>query len=206
MDFLQYIELSAENLQFYLWYQDYVKRFDALPGQEKALSPQWTADRADLDALATKKEKRHSKTSADAAAILKGTDFEKNKAAVTEHSNPFHTPPRTPVGDRESMAPSTADWSEDGSTLRSGTNTHAKKAATAFEEAEAFQPCELDLRSLFRIKLTFQSYHPAIPRRDLPHHRNLHCRWWSARTQSLCEGEDCSAQSFVHHHSPFRIP
>jgi hypothetical protein len=42
MNFLKYIELSAENLQFFLWYRDYSKRFNELPASEKALSPEWT--------------------------------------------------------------------------------------------------------------------------------------------------------------------
>ena len=39
MDYLVYIAHDAENLQFYLWYRDYVKRFNRLRENEKALSP-----------------------------------------------------------------------------------------------------------------------------------------------------------------------
>ncbi|MCJ1471371.1 hypothetical protein MMC13_000010 [Lambiella insularis] len=46
MDYLVYISHDAENLQFYLWLQDYKNRFDALPASEKALSPRWEADRS----------------------------------------------------------------------------------------------------------------------------------------------------------------
>lgn len=41
-----YISHDAENLQFYLWYHDYIKRFDALTEQEKALSREWQFDYA----------------------------------------------------------------------------------------------------------------------------------------------------------------
>jgi hypothetical protein len=41
MDYLVYVEHNAENLQFYLWYKDYVRRFDALSEGEKGLSPEW---------------------------------------------------------------------------------------------------------------------------------------------------------------------
>lgn len=46
MDYLVYVEHNAENLQFYLWYKDYEKRFNALAETEKALSPEFfpTAD------------------------------------------------------------------------------------------------------------------------------------------------------------------
>lgn len=41
MDYLVYIEYSAENLQFYLWYRSYVERFNASTEEERALSPEW---------------------------------------------------------------------------------------------------------------------------------------------------------------------
>lgn len=41
MDYLVYIEHNAENLQFWLWYRDYVRRFDTLPENQKELSPAW---------------------------------------------------------------------------------------------------------------------------------------------------------------------
>lgn len=39
MDYLVYIEHGAENLQFYLWYQDYCKRWGQLSRAQQALSP-----------------------------------------------------------------------------------------------------------------------------------------------------------------------
>ena len=53
MNYLKYIELSAENLQFFLWYRDYVSRFDGLPANEKALSPEWTVEQAEVEAMAS---------------------------------------------------------------------------------------------------------------------------------------------------------
>ncbi|RDW89173.1 hypothetical protein BP6252_01205 [Coleophoma cylindrospora] len=41
MDYLVYVEHNAENLQFYLWYQEYVRRFESLPESQKVLSPEW---------------------------------------------------------------------------------------------------------------------------------------------------------------------
>ncbi|KAL2116866.1 hypothetical protein VTJ04DRAFT_9034 [Mycothermus thermophilus] len=41
MDYLVYIERSAENLQFFLWYIDYVQRWSSLLPRQKALSPPW---------------------------------------------------------------------------------------------------------------------------------------------------------------------
>lgn len=144
MDFLVYIELSAENLQFYLWYQGYVKRFAQLPESEKALVPEWNADAAETENVAATKEKlTQKKIPAVAAEVLKGTDFDPKKPAVTENGtghNPFNTPPQTPQGDRDSTAPSTVGWTEDGSTLQSGQQSYLKKAEQAFAEADALQP------------------------------------------------------------------
>lgn len=41
MDYLKYVSRDAENLQFYLWLQDYTKRFNELKASEKVLSPEW---------------------------------------------------------------------------------------------------------------------------------------------------------------------
>ena len=152
MNFLLYIENSAENLQFYLWFRDYVKRFDQLPENEKKLSPAWTSEQpkpkliqgktiSDLDMTPGERQKVNQ----EVCAAIKGTDFDsKVKLKVTEVGhNPFNTPPMTPIGDTESMSPSTAGWTDGGSTLLSGGGTsHTKKSADAFEMAKTFQPCK----------------------------------------------------------------
>jgi hypothetical protein len=47
MDYLVYVAHDAETLQFYLWLQDYTKRFNALKSLERGLSPEWKAEEAD---------------------------------------------------------------------------------------------------------------------------------------------------------------
>ena len=44
LDYLVYIAHDAENLQFYLWYLDYSRRFKNLPESERRLSPEWKID------------------------------------------------------------------------------------------------------------------------------------------------------------------
>jgi hypothetical protein len=51
MDYLVYIEHNAENLQFFLWYKDYCKRFEALPEREKSLSSPFYPDTAEVPDL-----------------------------------------------------------------------------------------------------------------------------------------------------------
>ena len=44
MGYLLYVSHDAENLQFYLWLQDYTNRFLAASPNEQALSPPWSED------------------------------------------------------------------------------------------------------------------------------------------------------------------
>lgn len=41
MNYLMFVQYSAENLQFYLWLLDYEKRWSALEKNQRDLSPEW---------------------------------------------------------------------------------------------------------------------------------------------------------------------
>jgi hypothetical protein len=141
MDFSKYIERNPENLQFYLWYRDYLKRFENLPEGERSLAPEWTVERAAAEAEAARLEEKPKKMNPTAAAVLKGTDFDgkPSKPAVSEvHPDPFKDPPRTPNTERDRVAPSSAD---EASTLEPPMNP-AKTAAAAFDSVDAPQPCK----------------------------------------------------------------
>lgn len=63
MDYLVYVAHDAENLQFYLWLEDYKKRFDALSEREKALSPEWNpAESTDHEEAPTPFGRQRSKS------------------------------------------------------------------------------------------------------------------------------------------------
>ena len=156
MNYLVYIEHAAENLQFFLWYRDFAKRFSELPPNERALAPVWTAEQAEADAQAPQGPKQP--VSAEAAAVFKGTDFAAPTANVVEvKPNPFNTPPKTPNADGESEALSERAWSDNGSTLHSHTNkSFHSKAAGAFEGADLkWQPCKCTTLLLYQLYLTF---------------------------------------------------
>jgi hypothetical protein len=129
MNYLKYIELSAENLQFFLWFRSYAKRFNELPENEKALSPEWFGDRE------TETPARPKQLSPETAAVFKGTDFAtESRATESEKNNPFFTPPRTPNSDLKRDGGESLD-SYDVS-LTSGAKTdHAQRATGAFENA-----------------------------------------------------------------------
>lgn len=138
MNFLKYIELSAENLQFFLWYRDYSKRFNELPGSEKALSPEWHGEKGNGDVPKTSSRKAN----ADTAAILEGTDFasEKTVKRSEKSNNPFFTPPHTPTSDSHRPEESLDSYDE---SMTTGKVNHSERAAGAFENAGLkWKPCE----------------------------------------------------------------
>ncbi|KAH4922614.1 hypothetical protein HBI79_177310 [Parastagonospora nodorum] len=130
MNFLKYIELSAENLQFYLWFRDYSKRFNELPASERALSPEWSGDKSNAETKQGPKV-----VNADAAAILAASDFGNDPKVYESEksgSNPFFTPPRTPNSFERQEGAYSFD-SYDGSSI--GRVDHSKRADGAFESA-----------------------------------------------------------------------
>jgi hypothetical protein len=185
MDFSKYIERNPENLQFYLWHRDYLKRFDNLPDGERSLAPEWTVERAAAEAEAARLEEKPKKVNPTAAAVLKGTDFDTKtgKAAVSEvHPDPFKDPPRTPMMERNSMAPSTVVWTDDGSTLKTPMNP-SKAAAAAFESVDAVQPCKSappGRADESVLTIGSSSHHSAFPRGSDSNHCHLYRRgWWT---------------------------
>ena len=143
MNYLIYVEHDAENLQFYLWYKDYVKRFTALGARDAALAPEWTRPMQDDTVAKIRKDNFESrKTEPAAAEIFKGADFEKNvqpemRGPDTNGVNPFNTPPRTPnqSNDQESILSASHAPSTHASTYKS-------QAADAFQSADVRLPCE----------------------------------------------------------------
>ena len=141
MNYLIYIERSAENLQFFLWYRDYCQRFSQLSANERALSPEWTTEKAEADTYAAPK-----KMSPETTEIFKGTDFAQTKTTISEFHpapNPFHTPPMTP-DDRSGVVPSESGCGNDSSTLQGSRKTNfVEKANVAYEAADVrVQPCK----------------------------------------------------------------
>ncbi len=144
MDYLAHIELSAENLQFYLWYRDYCRRFAEMPGSEKALAPEWTEVHAAGDNdLAPVPAKAQTKLSPETLEVLEKTKMEVSAL----DSGADGMPPRSAGYGSDS----------DGQTLhgpyeyhRASTqaSSYQQKAASAFESADVpYQPCKApDLR------------------------------------------------------------
>jgi hypothetical protein len=89
MNYLLYIERSAENLQFLLWLRDYNKRFIEADTSDKALAFEWTHGMAEetlgrINREHAEKARRAAKKG-PVADIFKGTDFEKGVGGRSKH-------------------------------------------------------------------------------------------------------------------------
>ncbi|KAI9674597.1 MAG: hypothetical protein M1829_003679 [Trizodia sp. TS-e1964] len=139
MNYLIYIERAAENLQFFLWYRDYSKRFAALPETERKLSPEWSLAEAEAEAAQANAQTQatgKSKISPETAEVFKGTDFATPSKIIGagEPANPFSTPPQT---SHEKSDASPWGGSNDGaSSVQTRGKSIAQKAAGAFEGAD----------------------------------------------------------------------
>ena len=144
MNYLKYIEFTAENLQFYLWYQDYAARFGTLPQSEKVLSPQWSQAQAEAEALNNATTQRTShKANSHVTEVLKDTDFAIGKPRVTvDKTDPFNTPDKTPSLEEKRDIMSEYGSSTDGRTLVG--STHRSVAEHAFDDAGLkWKPCTI---------------------------------------------------------------
>ena len=164
MNYLIYVEHAAENLQFFLWFRDYVKRFSELPDNIKILSPQANAEK--LEAETAKSPRIPNSASKTAAIIFKGTDFATPRVVTTEKSyNPyFESPLETPA---EEQPGSFGPWDDTSTTSLYGSRKADTRQAVAdaFEAADVkWQPCEYkSVVKLISYLLSTSSHHPTLP-------------------------------------------
>ncbi|KAM3541703.1 hypothetical protein ARSEF1564_005392 [Beauveria bassiana] len=136
MNYLIYIEHAAENLQFFLWYRDYAKRFADADTTDLHLSPEWTQTMEDEAVARIRKDNadKMRPENAVAAELFKGTDFEK-QGHETGSSNPFTTPTRISDDSPDQASVYTASQAP-----TTAVNTYRSQASEAFNAAGAKQP------------------------------------------------------------------
>lgn len=147
MNYLMYIEHAAENLQFYLWHQDYTSRFASAKASETVLAPEWTQEMQDEAVFKHRRDKLgKNRPTGPAADMFKGTDFEKqpqdfvvpkpfSTGRHSSRSDPFLTPPGTADSNQHSLGGMTQGAA---STLAP---SYKAEASEAFQAAGAKQPC-----------------------------------------------------------------
>lgn len=136
MNYMTWIERSAENLKFFLWYKDYTERFESIKDTQKALAPEWTEAQHEAALAHLPTATRGPKKTNPANEIFKGTDFEESNQKINESADPFSTPPTTSNGRRDSQ-PWTGSTSEISSSMVHSSNAeaHRQHAGEAFEQA-----------------------------------------------------------------------
>lgn len=137
MNFLVYIEFSAENLQFYLWFRDYSQRFNSLPDSEKTLSPPISIAQVGTESPASPRSVKFPRgATKEVDAVLKGTAFASPSATPEGSIKPFDS---YSVEDGRDNS-----FSEYAITLKDSQKTdHEAAAANAFETADVkLQPCK----------------------------------------------------------------
>lgn len=138
MDYLVYIEYNAENLQFYLWYKDYVKRFEALSEKEQALSKPWVPENNEVPDLVKKDEKAEKKKS---RRIIPGTVKENEAGYDANGVVVFSDDQETAINPNTRMS-----LVKDNASTFSGTTaaTVAPSSAEAYAQAGLkWQPCKI---------------------------------------------------------------
>ncbi|KAI5778682.1 hypothetical protein EDC01DRAFT_330530 [Geopyxis carbonaria] len=164
MKYLIYIEHCAENLQFFLWYKDYVERFEKLSENEKALSPEFVKLAKDQNAAPKTVQKFQSENSMHglfSSAFKSGNTggLSPPSPTRTHHSSgsdPFRTPPATPSSDMPSVVPFAVSIGE--STLKN--IDHHEIAAKAFDNVDVkwqpftVQPFREEITRIIAIYLT----------------------------------------------------
>ncbi|KAI9761590.1 MAG: hypothetical protein M1840_001771 [Geoglossum simile] len=142
MNYLKYVEFAAENLQFFLWYTDYKKRFEHLDSTSKLLAPEWTATQIDAEIMLTQSKTTTGTRSREAPTIFQGTMFDLEEKAVSSEPavNPFATPNGSLASDSASNFRGTSNatsWEFGGGDLGADSaRNYAKTAASAFENAK----------------------------------------------------------------------
>lgn len=145
MNYLIYVEHSAENLQFFLWHRDYTARFQRAPESQRALAPEWTQAQEDEAVARIQKYASEKMRRTQPADILRGTDFEKPslkpafQGSVTtlndDRASLFSAPPLTPKeGCHDTMYT--------GTNAGISQSSHRNVAGDAYIAAGAEKPCE----------------------------------------------------------------
>ncbi len=144
MNYLKYIEHSAENLQFHLWYQDYCARFSKLPLSERGLATPWLKTRAESYGKGNSPQRTPKDLDPKIAEVLNSSEFaDPRSKAMAERNDPFDTPDKTPSLEEKRDALSDYGSSTGDEKTMASSTVHTAMAENAFEDAGLkWKPCK----------------------------------------------------------------
>jgi hypothetical protein len=154
MDFLKYVEHSAENLQFFLWFKDYTKRFDQLPESESALSPEWTEAQEETEKAAYQSQLKQKPLAVEAKDILSSHNLAtQEESPESQKNDPFNESQDSTLKSK-AKSPDSESTNRPMSGLTSVMSGHSRGVEGAFEDAGRFLPCKFhQLHTLFSREL-----------------------------------------------------
>lgn len=169
LNYLIYVERSAENLQFFLWHRDFACRWEQAPEAERALAPEWTQAQEDELVIRMQKETaERMRRGIPAADMSRGADFEKpamqDSFSYSVDYSTSSTPPRT---SREKDQDSLYTGSHAGTNAPTNYKTLANEAyaaAGAEQPRKSRPPTRLPGLKLTAIQVTVQPYRTEIDR------------------------------------------
>jgi hypothetical protein len=143
MNYLKYIEYSAENLQFFLWHRDYTARWESLRESEKTLSPEWKPSNADPDGITLASPARPKRVAPQIMEVLKNTDFADQPKDVTPDPFYLHTPNKSgSFDDKHEMSEYGSSFGDEKTLLSSSASYQRLATDQAFDEAGMkWKPC-----------------------------------------------------------------
>ena len=135
MDYMLYVEYSAENLKFFLWLHDYTERFNNLTESSKMLSPQYIYVSPERTSPITMPLPAVPKRQSFANEVFKGT---------VSDNDPFRTPRSSDSDLTDRPATFSLPWSNvriPGRKTPSPTKPNRTLAISAFAETGMRPPC-----------------------------------------------------------------
>jgi len=199
MDYLLYVAHDAESLQFFLWYRDYCRRFDALEPAQKQLSPECRFDSNNTNPggwplQSDEKEIMVSTTPSQPPPVRSFSRLgrhtpQQNSYSQQNSSLDFEDFPQAPPHARSESWTSRAqpherDMAENDARSYVSRSSRAHQNRTSLrvhgmaEGANAqvglkWQGCEFHLIFLQSTVLTSHSLHTTFPHRNHPRHLTL---------------------------------
>lgn len=170
MDYLFYVERSAENLQFFLWYWDYIQRWSNLLPRQKALSPPWDPEQAAEPRSRFIKYSHKRARSLKMSKVLAIMEMDSERALSESPSpdpsrlpSPLSSPTSLSRASTSILSPSDApkDWQP------------CTYTSHLFPPSQVPSSHPKSHLSSNKTSFPFPSHHPTLPRRDPPRHAAL---------------------------------